>query len=82
MFTGIRARGLSGLNKGRGSKFRVGSRLDKKKKKTEKGWWTYGDYIVIIAIKMQTMFRKLRMIKILKLRLRNSDNYFLNVFNS
>ena len=70
MANGIRTGDLRGFNKGRSSKFRVGSEFDNYMKKAG---GHIGRNVMEITIKMKTIVRKPLMIKIIKLRLRNLD---------
>ena len=70
MANGIRTGDPHGFNKGRGSKFREGSRV---RQPPEEGQRTYQPKRCEITIKMKTIVRKPLMIKINKFRLRNLD---------
>ncbi len=64
-----------GFNKGRSSKFRKGSvKVPKFDKHLKKAGGHIGRNVVEITINMKTIVRKLLMIKISKLSLRNLDN--------
>ena len=72
MVNGIRARDPRGLNKGRGSKFRIGSEFDQKHLRKAGG--DISRNVVNITQMMKTIVRKHWMVKITKFPLRNSDN--------
>ena len=71
MVNGIKTGDPRGFNKGRSSKFRVVSWVWKHLKKAEEH---IGRNVVEITIEMKTIVRKPLMIKIIKIRLRNSDD--------
>ena len=79
MVNPIRASDLRGLNKGRGSKFRVGSRV--RQETPEEGRRTHrpkrGEY----ENKDEGNSPKTLSYKIIKLRLRNSDNININRYS-
>ena len=72
----IRTGDPHGFNKGRSSKFHVGSRVQHLKKAGRH----IGQNIVEITINMKTIVLKPLIIKIIKLRLRNLDNLYIFVF--
>ena len=72
MANGIRTGDPREFNKGRGSKFCVGSRV---RQTSEKAGGHTDRNVVEITKKMKTLVWKPLMMKIIKLRLRNSDNY-------
>ena len=76
MTNGIRTGNPRGFNKGRSLKFREGSLV---RQTPEEGRRTYRPKCCEITIKMKTIGRKPLMIKIIKLRLRNVDNFIVDV---